>query len=941
MTHELHLFEVPQWIGLGELQARPTLPSHLYLLTSEEAQSGRLRLPWQLENPAWALGEWARQQQSLRPGNNVHSAKSWLCYHSLNPRAKILPQIDQPDVQRFSPVEVSALLLQHFRDAWNHEMAQATPEWRFEEQELVLTVPASFDEAAREHTLAAVEAAGLKHVVLLEEPQAAFYAWLAEHPQQGTYGPLREQFTTDESTVIVIDVGGGTSDFSLVKVRFPTDATSAPELERVAVSDHILLGGDNVDLALAAFVELELTGEQRKLSPRLWEALVGQCRRAKEALLSGENTQFPVTIAERGSRLIGRTRTFELTLAQLEKVVLDGFFPELGWEANSPTHAKQGLRTIGLPYAQDPAITRHLLHFLRTHWKEAQRPEDFPSCILFNGGTLEPPLLQQRLQTQLAAWREKVLGAAQREVRVLQSGSMHLAVARGAASFHLAREGSALRIAGGSARSYYVSLLLEGASKRLTERAWLCVLPQQAALDQTYDVEDRPLELTINQPVQFELCASSVRGHDATGALLQPTEAEFEESFTTLPPIQTFISVDKNRLPKKAKQLQILLRARLNEIGTLSLVCFSPALEQEWKLEFRIRDPADGSADSQPTLPDDLHNWEPPAEWETAVTTLKVWYGKKKHEGRLTSLYKQLEGDLQQPRAEWSLPLLRAIGDQMLAGMSTRIRSMPHELNWLKVAGFCLRPGFGFPQDEWRMRQVSEWLAQGPHFKDERTVEVEWWIFCRRVAAGLPAPTQEAILDKLEARLREAAKKTRGAKPAKGKGAKKTTTSPAALNELWLLAASLEEVSAERKVKLGEQLFERLRQGKSTGIEGWCLARLGARKLLHGSPLHVVSPTVATAWVEWLLRAESLLFAGELPLILSQIAQFVDDRHRDVSGELRQRLLDYVAPFDEDGRLERLLRDGFADDTNTSQSGLQNWLFGDELPVGLKLAASP
>lgn len=938
LQSELHAFEIPQWLSAGEWHAQVTLPSHIYLLTEDEIGSGRFCLPDAAESrPTWIIGEWARQQQALRPGRNIHSAKSWLCYHNLNPRAAILPQTAPADLPRHSPLAVSAMILGHLRDAWNVAFASQNPALRMEHQELVLTVPASFDEAAREYTLQAVEMAGLSNVTLLEEPQAAFYAWLSQMLGTDQMGSLSQHFSMGENLVLVVDVGGGTSDFSLVRVTLPDSVKEGPKLERVAVSDHILLGGDNMDLALAAHVEQKLTGQKRQLSPRLWEALVGQCRRAKEALLNSEYTTYPLTIAEQGSRLIGRTQTYELSRAELESVLLEDFFPELTWEAPLPATKRQGLRTMGLPYANDPAITRHLLRFLRNHCA-GPATENFPSHVLFNGGTLAPELLQERFRKQLNDWRQERHPPRNNwEVRVLPQASMHLAVARGAAYYHLVRQGQGLRILGGSARAYYVSLMLEGASANLSERVWLCVLPQHASTEQIHELRQPLLELAVNQPVQFEMRASSVRVQDSVGEILRLADEELEQDFTLLPPIQTFIAVDRNRLPKKAQTLRIQLRARLNEIGTLSLYCVSPELKEEWRLEFRVHESAE-SPDSGLPLSEAPSEGLFPPEWEEVQQVLRQWFGKKSRQDDLpVSLFKQLE-ILLGPRQRWSLPILRAVADELLAKMGTRVRSLNHELNWLKVAGFCLRPGFGFAQDEWRMRQLGDWIAHGPQNRKERTAEVEWWIFCRRIAAGLEASTQEALLLSLEARLREVSKKPRTSKP--GKGKKVNSASPAALNELWLLLASLEEIPAERKRIHGDQLLERLQQGNATGIEGWCLARLGSRQPLRGNSLQVISTAEVTGWICTLLGIGKKNSLPELPLVLAQLAQHTGDRRRDVSPELRQEVLEFVIPHDESGRLQRLLREGAEPLGSHPESNLQNWLFGDELPLGLKLSQS-
>ena len=938
LTHQLHCFEVPQWIGSGEWHDQKILPSHAFLLTKEEKLSGRFKLPWSDDSePNLAIGEWARQQQALRPGRNIHSAKSWLCYHNLNPEAAILPQSDQQDLRRYSPIAVSSLFLQHLRDSWNHKIAKGRTELRLEEQDIVLTVPASFDEVAREFTLRSVKMAGLKNVTLLEEPTAAFYSWIAENLEDNdSPKTLSDYFTNSENIVLVVDIGGGTSDFSLVKVRMLDDSKKNPEMERLAVGDHILLGGDNLDLALAAYVEQQLTGQHGKLSPHLWEALTAQCRRAKEILWATEQDQFPITIAEQGSRLIGKTKNYILSQKEFEQIILDGFFPEMNWDADLPAKKIQGLRTLGLPYASDSAFTRHLLRFLRNHCSKIE-PERFPTHVLFNGGTLEPYLLQEKIWCLLEKWRSQVVEAETR-VRVLPKEQMQLAVAKGATYCHLVREGKGLQIKGGSARSYYISLLVDGMESDSQKLAWLCILPQHASVEEYQEVRRHTLEIAINQPVQFEVRASSIRMQDHLGDIIQLEQEELDRDFTKLPPIQTFLGIDSNQLPKKAKTLGIQLRAKLNEIGTLSLVCVNHQLKEEWRLEFLIRESALGVSDPAPSIAVS-NQWEPPSNWDDVHKTLQSWFGKRSRQENLPlSLNKKLE-ELLGPRSGWPLPVLREIADQLLSGMGTRVRSVNHEMNWLKICGFCLRPGFGFPQDELRIKQLTEWIARGPQFRKERNVEVEWWIFCRRVAAGLAPQTQEAIFRSLEERLVGGNRKPRSSKLPKGK--RPASISPSALNELWLLLSNLESVPHEKKKIYGQQLLDRLKRGQSTGIEGLCLARFGSRELMYAGTLSVIPPKGIESWIQSLLEIHHQRPIQELPLVMTKLGQFTGDRHRDISPDLRKELVAFVESYDEDGNLVRLLTEEARRGTvEILESNLQNWLFGDELPIGLKLAKS-
>ncbi|MEC8260214.1 MAG: hypothetical protein VX032_07305, partial [SAR324 cluster bacterium] len=459
-------------------------------------------------------------------------------------------------------------------------------------------------------------------------------------------------------------------------------------------------------------------------------------------------------------------------------------------------------------------------------------------------------MLQEKIRRLLEKWGS-LLGKTEKSIQVLPQEQMQLAVAKGATYYHLVREGKGLQIKGGSARSYYVSLLVDGMEPGLQNLAWLCILPQQASVEEYQEVQGHTLEIAVNQPVQFEMRSSSIRTQDQLGDIIQLAQEDLERDFTELPPIQTFLGIDRNRLPKKTTALGIQLRAKLNEIGTLSLECVNHALNEEWRLEFRIRESA-----PEVIQPDQSTNvskqWEPPSNWDDVHKTLQSWFGKRSRQEKLPlSLNKQLE-TLLGPRTAWPLPLLREIADQLLSGMGTRVRSANHETNWLKICGFCLRPGFGFPNDELRIKQLTEWIDRGPQFRKERNVEVEWWIFCRRVAAGLPPQTQEAIFKSLEVRLLEGNRKPRSSKLPKGK--RTTSISPSALNELWLLLSNLESVPHEKKRIYGKQLLERLEKSQNTGIEGLCMARFGSRELVHAGSLYVMPPKEVETWIQSLLE---------------------------------------------------------------------------------------
>ncbi|MGZ3430050.1 MAG: Hsp70 family protein, partial [Polyangia bacterium] len=524
-------------VGPGELLPRPTLPSFLYLAGEHELPADALKLPW----PATAhriVGEFARVQGTNVPGRLVASAKSWLCHPRVDRLAAILPWGESAgESERISPVEASASYLRHLAGVWQH--ASGRP---LAGEDVVLCVPASFDEVARELTVRAANEAGLGKVTLLEEPQAAFYAWLADHAADA---PLAVG-----DTVLVCDIGGGTTDFSLITVQ------DGGVYERTAVGDHLLLGGDNMDLALARRVETRL-GRGGKLHPHAFQQLTQACRVGKERLLGDEaRASWTITVAGRGSKLIGGALRDEIARAEAEELVLDGFFPRVALDV-APERRRAGIQEFGLPYAADPAITRHLAAFLRLHGAR-------PTAILWNGGVLKSAAIRARILEVLTSW----LGATP---RVLENAAPDLAVARGAAYYGLARQSAgvrAIKIGGGAARAFYLGI--DTADVRPGQLTFLCLTPRGFEEGSEVTLSEHALELLTNRPVRFRLFSSSDRVGDRAGQLLTlPPDALAE-----LPPMYTVLRFQRS---SHEAALSVNLHARLTEIGTLELECVARA----------------------------------------------------------------------------------------------------------------------------------------------------------------------------------------------------------------------------------------------------------------------------------------------------------------------------------------------------------------------------
>lgn len=572
---------IPQLTAPGSVESQPLLPSFLYLPHEAELAAGDLNLPWSGAQE-FAVGEFARARGALTPIRLVSSAKSWLCHAGVDRRAAILPSDAPPEVARISPLDASTRYLAHLRQAWDH----AHPEAPFDQQDVTVTIPASFDPAARELTAEAARAAGYNNLTLLEEPQAALYHWI-----QTSEGRWRKEVKPGD-IILVIDVGGGTSDFSLIAVL---EREGHLELHRVAVGDHILLGGDNMDLTLAHVVARKLAADGKTLDPWQTRALTYACRAAKENLLSDAALEVqPIVVPSRSSKLIGGSVRTELTQTEVRDTILEGFFPQVDAATRPASRTRSGLTQLGLPYAQDAGVTRHLAALLGRQAGATAALDGFtgkvdadpsflhPTAVLFNGGVFKSNILLERTLVTLNGW----LNAAQAEpARELAGADMDLAVARGAAYYGYVRRGQGVRIRGGTARAYYVAV--ESSMPAIPGMAppvqALCVAPFGMEEGIEADLLAQELGLVVGEPVHMRFFGSSVRRQDQLGDLLdfwQPDELqELGEIQATLPA--------EGR--GAGEIVQVKLRAVASETGTLELTAVATEGGERWKVEFDVR----------------------------------------------------------------------------------------------------------------------------------------------------------------------------------------------------------------------------------------------------------------------------------------------------------------------------------------------------------------
>ncbi|MFW6049833.1 MAG: Hsp70 family protein [Myxococcota bacterium] len=579
---EPKVLPVPQAVAPGEVEALPLLPSFLYLPHESELEPGALALPWN-PTPGHAVGAFARQLGEATPIRLISSAKSWLSVTDVDRRGPVLPPNAPEDVPRLSPFEVSLRYLAHLREAWD----RTHPGAPLAQQRVVVTVPASFDPAARELTAEAAQAAGLEGLTLLEEPQAALYSWLARAGDR-----FRDEIEVGD-VILVIDVGGGTTDFSLIAVA---EHEGALELHRVAVGDHILLGGDNMDLALAHVLRTKLQAEGRKLDAFQMVALTHGCRRAKERLLAEPGTTtVPIAVPSRGSKLVGGSVRTDLTREEVARTLIDGFFPDVEVSARPVARARTALTQLGLPYAQDPAVTRHLAAFLGRQARATEALQEMgkalpegasfvhPTAVLFNGGVFKAEALRERIVALLDRWLERE-GAP--PVRVLQGADLDLACARGAAYYGWARETGGLRIRGGTARSYYVGVETAAPAVPGVEPPVqaLCIAPFGLEEGQAPEPPPQELGLVVGEPVRFRFFGSPVRREDQVGTVLEDWD---EEELTELGAIEANLPAE-GRNPGDV--VPVRLRALVTEVGTLRLEAVPREGDTSWKVELEVRE---------------------------------------------------------------------------------------------------------------------------------------------------------------------------------------------------------------------------------------------------------------------------------------------------------------------------------------------------------------
>lgn len=886
---QIHLFEIPQLISPGEVADRPLLPSVRYHPASGElsADSGFLNT----EDGA-VLGEAARIFGAKTQGRLVTSAKSWLSHTAVDHTAAILPWGSDDSVFKVSPLDASASYLRHVRTVWE----QRFPNAPLPQQHVVITVPASFDESARSLTLEAAKIAGLSNVRLLEEPQAVVYDWLRRHA-----GSVAQSLV-DSRLLLVCDVGGGTTDLTLIKIE---PAEGEPKLTRIGVGDHLMLGGDNIDLALAHLAESRLRIDDRKLSTADLSQLLEQCRIAKERLLADEAPeQVAVTLLGGGSKLIGGTRSTVLTRDEVVNVALDGFLP-LSSLQDVPDKKRSGVVEFGLPYAAEPAISKHIAAFLQLHAQAAKQALAadtlVPDALLLNGGVFRSRTMVQRVQALLANWR-----GGQKPL-LLDNRHPELSVAYGAVSYAMARQDKKLKIGGGAARSYFLLVDTVKPVKGESDlgKRGVCILPKGSEEGHEVLLSDRQFALRVGQPVRFHLLSNSGDSDFKPGDIV----ALDDDRFHSLPPLAVVFEGEQ-----KAEVIVQLL-ATHTEVGTLQVQCVAVNdASQRWDVEFQIRKKAAVGVSA-----------ELPAQLPQAMEKIQAVFGPKSKQidaQAVKTLRADLEKILGMPRAEWSTPLLRELFNALLEGGKYRRRSEQHERLWLSLTGFCLRPGFGYPLDDWRVEQLWKLYPEGLQFVNEKQNWAERWTLWRRVAGGLSTEAQQRLYRDVEKFINPAAARQPGvAKQLAMRG----------YEDMVRLVAALERLPVAEKIQLGEWLLKRLEKAGEPDQSWWALGRIGARILFHGNNHDVIAPPIVADWLAQLLK-EDWKKQPQAGFAATLLARCCDDRARDIDDPLRLLVLDKLKQAKAPSSWQQMVAEYKPLDESQEKQ-----IFGEALPPGLRL----
>lgn len=904
ITRAIKTFKIPQLTGAGEFLAVSVLPSFLYIPGEYDISKESILHPWKREKDIFA-GIFAREHGAQIPARLVSSAKSWLCHAHADRQAKILPWGSE-SVDKISPVTATAEYLRHIRKAWNHSVKDEDE--FLENQYVVITVPASFDEAAREFTLEAAHEAGFdQQLTLLEEPLAAFYSWLVQHEHDW------QEHVKPDDLILVCDVGGGTTDFTLISLK---EAEGSPRFERLAVGDHLILGGDNIDLALARFVESKFP-KKNQLTADKWKTLSHKCRAAKEQMLNSSDSNVlnsvRITLKGEGSSLIAGTLAADLTRDELEQILCNGFFPDVEPSKDESKKTGKAIAEFGLPYEQEAAITRHIGWFLekqRESIKQRLGKEPLPDLILFNGGSLKPEFLQERIRSAIRKW------FAFDDIsvpKVLLNPDPDFSVALGASYYGLVKQGRGVKVGSGSPRSYYIGIAKKEDNAPLsiykeqpfnnTNNQAVCIVERGLDEGSAINLPEMKFDVITNQPVAFTIFSSSFRSGDRSGDIV-----DIDDSLTPMTPLQTIV-----RFGKKGERsdVPVTIEPEYTEMGTLSIWCRSSISNHRWKLQFQLRDSLTGESKDTEIFDNSLVE-------DACLLIDKIFTEITEKSSDIQMVIRQLETMVDRKKSGWPLSFLRSVADRLIKNADLRKNSPDHEVRWLNLTGFCIRPGFGDAFDQERIRQLWKVYLAGLIFPKFKQNALEWWIFCRRIAGGLNAGQQRLFFQNITPYLLSESN-TRKA------------CSPQERIEIWMAAANMERLLVKDKISLARKLISTLKPGKTPKQFFWILSRIGARELLYGSVDRVVSAKEVSSWIKKIYKME---WRSTDPVVLAipQIMRKTGDRTRDVEDELVSMVIPWLKQMQATESSLKMIQH-----VVPIKSFEESMIYGESLPHGLVL----
>ena len=873
----IKVLNIERFVAPKQTQRLPALPTVLYAPLAEETTESP---------PQWLVGDYARRRGQEVSGRAIMSAKSWLSHAAVDRQASILPWGAPDDVPRLSPVAASECVLQHVRRDWDLQF----PDSQLVDQQIILTVPASFDPIARQLTVKAAADARLA-VRLLEEPQAAFYDYL---DQTGTQ--VLDQMLCDSAEqqlrVLVCDVGGGTTDLTLLRV---TRNSLGLCIDRIAVGKHLLLGGDNMDLALAHLAESSLASDQRFDAQELVKWVLA-CRQAKEQLLRTDApSEAKVAVARAGSSLVGNVKSVTLSRQAVLTALVDGFFP-YATPGTLGVQKRGGLLGFGLPYESDPSISNHISAFLNRHLSQDERVD----VLLLNGGVFLAPVLAARVV--------EVLEHLGHHPALLPHRQPDLAVARGAAKYGLSLNGHGLKIGGGTAHGYYAAF---DSGQCEARRSVICVVPRASAEGESHRAESQRFTLRLGVPVRFELYSTDMAAAHAAGTIV-----ELDDQFELLPPLLTQLRADNPEL----EEITVHLEGELTAVGTLELYCVpsgAPTKEGAFQLAFELRgqertcETTSAARTSKPPQKERLSE---------AYELIQRVFGKGRAnvEPRETKdLFRNLERVLG-VRSSWTLDANRSLYDVLGPKSKARRRSVDHERLYFMLTGYLLRPGFGHVLDRHRISQLCPLLPEGLAFTDQVRNWQQFLIAWRRLLPGMIEPEQVRVYDILSPLVSKA--KYRSKLPRAFQG----IVQP----ELLDLVGLLERLPISTRVNLGNILIERTWTEREPRL--WeAIGRVGSRVPLYASVHYVIPPREVESWIEQLMR-EKWEELSSAPKAAVNLARMTGDRVRDISNNARtevlRRLGRHNVPPDWVKSVSEVIP------VANSESLLQ---YGEQLPVGL------